>query len=480
MPAPPSITYATISSPLPTRPYILSITPSPTNPHLILRHPGPELTIVDNQTLQPIERLSGGHQGNITSVVADQDSLWSSAKDGTIVRWDERSKRSATIIQASVRKPIPVTALAISQRDHLVIGGTELLSSESHILFWDDRNPSKSAYIHSSTHSDDITHLSILPTTSTYLRSSSSSSSSSSGPLPDKLLLSSSTDGLVALSNLKETDEDEAVLTAENWGQSIADVTSYLHKGKMKIWARSDMDQVAVWDIGKGIEDELELQNHVEYPSSAFKFKTFTPPKQGPTITQTASEEMESKVQLKSDYLIDVVPSLGISKNGGAITAVGTNDGDIVLQHQSSSSTDYTPSSYLLSGPSKSRGHKDVIRSLYHDLSNEAIYTGSEDGVLSGWTLSSLSDKLIIGDPDIDISGDEDDVMDQDQSDEESEIHTESSEEISDKSDDDDESMEERPRYGPIIGAAAGANANASRGDQRRKEKRKEKRFDPY
>ena len=27
-------------------------------------------------------------------------------------------------------------ALAVSERDHLVIGGTELVSSEAHILFW--------------------------------------------------------------------------------------------------------------------------------------------------------------------------------------------------------------------------------------------------------------------------------------------------------------------------------------------------------
>lgn len=37
---------------------------------------------------------------------------------------------------AFVRKALPVTALEVSGADHLVIGGTELLSSEAHILFW--------------------------------------------------------------------------------------------------------------------------------------------------------------------------------------------------------------------------------------------------------------------------------------------------------------------------------------------------------
>lgn len=42
---------------------------------------------------------------------------------------------------------------------------------------------------------------------------------------------------------------------------------------------------------------------------------------------QTAAEAHDAKAsnKLKSDYLIDVVPSLGLSARGGPITAVGTN-----------------------------------------------------------------------------------------------------------------------------------------------------------
>ncbi|WVQ93072.1 hypothetical protein IAU59_000136 [Kwoniella sp. CBS 9459] len=482
MAPPPSVAHATLSAPLPTNPYILSITPSPTTPHLILRHPSSELTIADNQTLQPVGQLQGGHKGLISSVATDGEALWSAGKDATVVRWDERSRRAASVIKAFVRKPLPVTALAVSTRDHLMIGGTELVSSEAHILFWDDRNPSQPAYSHTSTHSDDITHLSILPTTSTFLRSSASGSRGDAPPLPDRLLLSSSTDGLVALSNMKESDEDEAVLAAENWGQSIADARAYLHKGKMRVWARSDMDAVAIWEVGKGPEDELELQNLVEYSSESFKFKDFKPPQQGPNTTQTATEERESKHHLKSDYLIDVCPSLGVSKNGAPITAVGTNDGDMILQHQTSSSN-YAPSAYLLSGPTKTRGHKDVIRALYHDLPNEAIYTGSEDGVLSGWSLASLPERLVVGDPEIDDEDRGDDDGEDEAMDEESEIETEDEEEEEDRSDEDDFDMEKEekergPRYGPIIGASAGAGKRRS--VQGRKEKRREKRFDPY
>lgn len=77
--------------------------------------------------------------------------------------------------------------------------------------------------------------------------------------MPDRLLLSTSTDGLVALTNMKETDEDEAVVAEENWGVSIAAAGAYAHKGGAKVWARSDMDQVAVWDITRGQDGELEV-----------------------------------------------------------------------------------------------------------------------------------------------------------------------------------------------------------------------------
>ena len=64
---------------------------------------------------------------------------------------------------------------------------------------------------------------------------------------------------MVALSDLKESDEDEAVQSAENFGQSIAQAGWYEHKGKMKVWGRSDMDAVGIWNIGKGEEDDIEV-----------------------------------------------------------------------------------------------------------------------------------------------------------------------------------------------------------------------------
>lgn len=151
---------------------------------------------------------------------------------------------------AHIRKPLPVTALAVAE--NLVIGGTEAVSSEAHILFWDSRNASTPAYRHSSTHSDEITHLSVLPPTSTF-------ASSCTRKLPSTLLLSGSVDGCVALSDLYEADEDEAVQAEENWNASIAGAGAYACEGGIRVWARSDMDTMAGWGVGTGAEGDLEV-----------------------------------------------------------------------------------------------------------------------------------------------------------------------------------------------------------------------------
>lgn len=282
MPAPPPIAYATLSAPLPDAPYVLGITPSPTTPHLVLRHPSKSLTVADNQTLQSVASLQGAHGGHISSVSCDGGELWSAAVDGSIIRWDERSRQKATVIKglsitwstrrgfspslnvhkinatvtlAFIRKPLPVTALTTSAHDSLVIGGTELVSSEAHILFWDPRNSSAPLYTHSSTHSDDITHLSLLRSSSTFLPASHNPEIKT----PSTLLLSASTDGLIALSDMKEGDEEEALVAEENWGQSIADAGGYMHKGKMGVWARSDMDEMCLWGVGRGNMGEIEV-----------------------------------------------------------------------------------------------------------------------------------------------------------------------------------------------------------------------------
>lgn len=116
-----------------------------------------------------------------------------------------------------------------------------------------------------------------------------------------------------------------------------------------------------------------------------------------------------------------------------------TRSGNIVLEHCATPPT-YKPSAFFVSGPA-ARGHKDVVRSMTHVRGDEVLYTGSEDGVLAGWSLAAIP-PLVRGDPSVDDDGG--DGRDEDESDSDSSMDTDDELEISDRSDSDDSSRAAR------------------------------------
>lgn len=81
--------------------------------------------------------------------------------------------------------------------------------------------------------------------------------------------MSASTDGLVALTNPKEADEEEAFYGAEALDGSVARAGWYwsnIGTGKqqgrgVKVWARSDMDSVGTWALGRGEEGDAQVRS---------------------------------------------------------------------------------------------------------------------------------------------------------------------------------------------------------------------------
>ncbi len=155
--------------------YILSITPADSaSAHLVLTHPSPRLSIADAQTLQLVDVLGteNGHTSDVSAVCTGLEAdglggasgeaggVWSASKDATVIRWDERTRtpgqrirggwerslrRGAALINADcwpcpcvafARKPLPLMALAYSQRDNLLAAGTELVGSDAYIVYW--------------------------------------------------------------------------------------------------------------------------------------------------------------------------------------------------------------------------------------------------------------------------------------------------------------------------------------------------------
>lgn len=73
---------------------------------------------------------------------------------------------------------------------------------------------------------------------------------------------------MVALTNPKESDEEEAFYGAEALNGSVAKVGWYwadIGTGKqrrrgVKVWARSDMDSVGTWSLGRGEEGDAQVR----------------------------------------------------------------------------------------------------------------------------------------------------------------------------------------------------------------------------
>ena len=89
----------------------------------------------------------------------------------------------------------------------LVVAGTHQLRDESYLLFWDTRQGGQLQGGYWDSHCDDITSASFQADTAT--------------------LATGCTDGLVNILDLRQQDEDEALVTSLNTQDSVARVTWY-------------------------------------------------------------------------------------------------------------------------------------------------------------------------------------------------------------------------------------------------------------
>lgn len=110
----------------------------------------------------------------------------------------------------------------------------------------DPRNPIAPLRRHVETHSDDVTAVHFSRAGST------------------EVLLSASTDGLLAISNPNESDEDEAGLQVQNWGCSVSKA-GWIHgpSSGPRVWASSDMETLSIWneEVGCLCTSLIKLHN---------------------------------------------------------------------------------------------------------------------------------------------------------------------------------------------------------------------------
>lgn len=148
-----------------------------------------------NPTLELTGKVHSAHSG-ITCLTAYDQGFLTGGRDGRARFWDARAKRAA----AEISEPKGNGVASVACRENLVAVGTESIKEglgDVSVLVFDIRNPSSPVRNFAESHTDTITQLCFNP------------------ELPS-LLLSGSTDGLVSIFDIQQSDEDDALMQVFN------------------------------------------------------------------------------------------------------------------------------------------------------------------------------------------------------------------------------------------------------------------------
>ncbi|EJU06347.1 WD40 repeat-like protein [Dacryopinax primogenitus] len=309
-------THTLTHTPHPTS-YVLSLLPLPSKYAISYSSPLTHIGLLDPLTLHELSLLQG-HAAPVTALHALGDGVLSASMDGTVRRWDPREGGCVATLSSGKAELLSVSAAGDGA---LVAAGSELVGEDALLYFWDLRT-GKQLHSHSSTHSDDITCLSFHPSSTT--------------------LLSGSTDGLLCLTNPLEAEEDEAVLEVGNWGVSVADAGW----GEGRVWARSDMETVSVWD------QELNLVHD---------------------FGDARVPEIEN---WKTDYVVQC--SL---EEEDMVLLAGSNEGSFAQIRAN-------PQGWILDRTFVG-GHEGIVRCVLVDNGEGRMVSGGEDGRVVSWDLGA-------------------------------------------------------------------------------------------
>ncbi|OJD09757.1 hypothetical protein AJ78_08943 [Emergomyces pasteurianus Ep9510] len=297
----------------------------------------------DRETLNvlPDGVFANIHGGGVTcacevdpTAVEGKNMIATSGRDGTVKLWDVRSKRRDAILKVTTDKSAPVTSLTCSPEPCTIVAGTELVSSQSSVIFWDIRSPSQPRLQYVESHNDDITELQFHPTR-------------------HNVLLSGSTDGLVNIYDTTISDEDEALLQVVNHGS--------IHRagflGEHAIYALSHDEVFSIHPLSDPDDDAVD--------PAPIQFGDLRP-------------------VVQNDYVVQV-----LNGRGGTYVVSGKT---------SEQRLDLTPlvtspkfdldlaNTWRIQGAHS----EELVRSVLMDDNSQTIFTCGEDGHVRSWKLDEI------------------------------------------------------------------------------------------
>ncbi|KAI9932071.1 hypothetical protein ASPWEDRAFT_154529 [Aspergillus wentii DTO 134E9] len=324
---------ATASSSLSLSPgnYIYSITASSSPGSFAAISSDDSLRVFDAANLDHVSLVAPNtHSDGVTSLKAyDQHYLTTGGRDGKVKVWDLRSGKGSPVVEMEAAKNAPVLSVACCPQTNSVVAGTELLSSQAIVAFWDIRSPDHPRLQYVESHNDDVTELQYHPTR-------------------NNILLSGSTDGLVNIYDTTIEDEDDALVQVINHG-------SVHHAGFLSentIYALSHDEDFSVHPATDP-DDETQEPDPVQFGD------------------------------LREPLACEYIAQLCIGSQGPYIAAGNKIDKRLDLIPLLSSPSWQLDQNNLWRLPG---AHGDeVVRSVYLDEQSKSVFTGGEDGFVRVW-----------------------------------------------------------------------------------------------
>lgn len=295
-----------------------------------------EVHSLANNQIQKIRTIDG-HRNNIVDVKFSSDSnlLYTGSSDCNIKLWDLRTSSDCALqfIDNSAKQGEnkPLLSFDLSANNRVLCGGTELYENDAFLLFWDIRN-AKILGGYWESHTDDVTTVLFHPTDS-------------------NKLASGSTDGLVNIYDLRETNEDDALLNSLNTNSSVEQIQWYgpNFEGLCSVTHTVDMQ---LWDV-----------------------------EEATTIKEFKRDEIAQSMKRKSSEHCYVASTHYSNENNELLLLTGSNwnKGECVRALGVRNNETLFPSFKL-------ENNKQRIRASWMDNYNKLLITGGEQSILSVWT----------------------------------------------------------------------------------------------